>query len=128
MKALKIILSIVVMALIFGGCTYNWILEEQVIDPTDPEAPELSFSAEITPIFESKCTGCHQPGGQTPDLTAANAYSSLTSSSRYVNTSEPATSLIYTRPNPSNTDSHMKYSEAEAAKVLTWITQGAKNN
>jgi hypothetical protein len=128
MKALKIILSIVVMALIFGGCAYNFIVEEEVIDPTDPDAPELSFSAEVAPIFESKCTGCHQPGGQTPDLTAANAYSSLTSSGRYVNTSEPATSLIYTRPNPSNTDSHMKYSEAEAAKVLTWITQGAKNN
>nr|WP_319509859.1 hypothetical protein [uncultured Draconibacterium sp.] len=124
MKALKIILSIFFIGLIFGGCSYNWIVEEEVIDPTDPDAPAVSFSAEITPIF-SKCTSCHTTGNQMPDLTPANAYSSL-NSSRYINTSDPASSLIYTKPSPSG--SHVKYSEAEAALVLTWITQGAQNN
>ena len=126
MRTLKTLLSLIVLAVIMSSCTYNWIIEEEVIDPGDPDAPEISFSAEITPIFDSKCTGCHKPGGQTPDLTAANAYSSLTGSDRYVKTSAPETSLIYTKPSP--TGSHVKYSEAEAAKVLTWITQGAKNN
>lgn len=125
MRTLKSLLSLIVLAVIMSSCTYNWIVEEEVIDPGDPEAPQVSFSAEITPIFASKCTGCHQPGGQAPDLTAANAYNSL-NSSRYVNTSAPETSLIYTKPHP--TGSHVKYTEAEAAKVLTWITQGAQNN
>lgn len=128
MKAFRFLLSIVLLAFIFGGCAYNFIVEEEVIDPSDPDAPEVSFSAEVLPIFESKCTSCHQEGGQIPNLTADNAYASLTSSSRYVNTSEPEVSTIYTRPHPDNTDSHPKYSEAEAALVLTWITQGAQNN
>lgn len=125
MRTLKSLLSLIVLAIIMSSCTYNWIVEEQVIDPGDPDAPEVSFSAEITPIFASKCTGCHNTGGQNPDLTPANAYNSL-NSSRYVNTSAPETSLIYTKPSPSG--SHIKYSEAEAALVLTWITQGAQNN
>ncbi len=126
MRTLKTLLSLIVLAIIMSSCTYSWIVEEEVVDPTDPEAPDVSFTTQIAPIFSSKCTGCHNTGGQTPDLTADNAYSSLTSSSRYVNTSEPATSLIYTKPSP--TGSHVKYSEAEAALVLTWITQGAQNN
>jgi uncharacterized membrane protein len=126
MKAFRFVLSIVLLAFIFGGCAYNFIVEEDVIDPTDPDAPEVSFSAEVVPIFESKCTSCHQEGGQMPDLSAANAYASLTSTSRYVNISEPETSLIYTKASPTGT--HVQYSEAEAAVVLTWITQGAQNN
>lgn len=125
MKALKIILSLVVVALIFGSCTYNWILEEEVIDPTDPEAPEVSFASQIQPIFSAKCTACHTTGSQSPDLSSGNAYSSI-NTSRYISTSAPETSLIYTKPSP--TGSHIKYSESEAALVLTWITQGAKNN
>jgi uncharacterized membrane protein len=125
MKALKVILSIVIMGLIFGGCAYNFIVEEQVIDPSDPDAPEVSFSAQIAPIFSSKCTACHYTGNQMPDLTPDNAYNSL-NSSRYINTSAPESSLIYTKPSPTGT--HMQYTEAEAALVLTWITQGAQNN
>ena len=124
MKALKIILSIVVMGLIFGGCEYNFIVEEQAIDPGDPDAPEVLFSTQIAPIFSSKCITCHTTGSQNPDLTPANAYNSL-NSSRYINTSDPESSLIYTKPSGSHSQT---YSSAEAALVLTWITQGAQNN
>ena len=117
MKALRILFSLFVVALLFGGCTYNFIVPEEVIDPGDPDAPEISFATEVQPIFNAKCVSCHKTGGQLPDL-----------SSRYIDTNTPEASLIYTRPNPSNTGSHPKYSEAEAALVLTWITQGAKNN
>lgn len=125
MKTLKIIFSIVIMALIFGACTYDFIVEEAVIDPDDPDTPDISFSTQIAPIFASKCTACHYSGNQLPDLTSENAYSSL-NTSRYINRSEPASSLIYTKPSP--TGNHVKYTEAEAALVLTWITQGAQNN
>ena len=91
-------------------------------------APEVSFSTEIQPIFNAKCVSCHTTGGQLPDLSANNSYTSL-NTSRYTNTSSPESSLIYTHPNPATTEHEwMKYSEAEAAIVLTWITQGVKNN
>lgn len=128
MKTLKIVLSLLVMALIFSGCAYDFIVEEEVIDPTDPDAPEVSYSGDIQPIFNSKCISCHTTGGQMPDLSASNSYSSI-NNSRYISTSSPESSLIYTHPNPDTSEHNWaKYSEAEAAEVLTWITQGAKNN
>ena len=125
MRTLKTLLSLIVLAIIMSGCAYNWIVEEEVVDPSDPDAPAVSFSAQIAPIFAAKCTSCHSTGNQNPDLTSENAYSSL-NSSRYINTSSPESSLIYTKPSPSG--NHVKFSEAEAALVLTWITQGAQNN
>ena len=129
MKSLKYLFTIALIALCLAGCKYDFILPEEVpvIDPTDPDAEQISFSADIIPIFESKCTACHKAGGQLPDLSAANAFSSL-NSARYINSSTPEESLIYTKPNPDNTGSHPKYTETQAVFVLGWIQQGAKNN
>lgn len=130
MKTLKFLFTLIMVILLMSGCVYNFILPEDVLDPEDPDAPEISFAQDILPIFNSSnnCTSCHDTGGQVPDLTAANAYASL-NSSRYINTSSPDQSKIYTWSHP-DTDSHKqkKYTEAQAAKVLIWITQGAKNN
>ncbi|MFV0591304.1 MAG: hypothetical protein ACK5M7_07960 [Draconibacterium sp.] len=124
MKALKIIISTLVLALVFGGCAYNFIVPEPTVDPNDPNAAEVSFKAEILPIFTSKCVSCHTTGKQNPDLSADNAYSSI-NSSQYINQTSPESSLIYTHP----TGNHSAvYTDAEAAKVLLWINQGAQNN
>ena len=79
-------------------------------------------------ISNEKCIACHKTGGQAPDLTSANAYSQI--SSKYVKTASAETSLIYTEPAPANAAVHTwkKYSASEAALVLAWIKEGAKNN
>jgi hypothetical protein len=129
MKALKFIFLISIVAVCLGSCTYDFIVPEEVpvINPDDPNAEQISFSSAIAPIFESKCVSCHKTGGQSPDLSSGNAYSSI-SSTRYLNTSAAEESLIYTKASPDGTGSHPKYSAAEAATVLGWIQQGAKNN
>lgn len=128
MKIFKLLFALVLVTFIFSGCKYDFIVPEEVVDPDDPDVEVVSFSEDIIPIFsDNNCTACHDTGGQIPDLTAANAYSSI-NTSRYINTSSPEESNIYTRPHPSNSGSHPKYSEAEAALVLTWIKQGAENN
>jgi hypothetical protein len=103
------------------------------IDNTPAVTKTISFSADITPIFNRSCalSGCHGSGGQKPDLSQAGAYSSLIAGN-YLNKSSPSNSVVYlwltgkeavTMPiggnnNPSNIN----------ALVLAWITQGAKNN
>lgn len=113
--------------LLLNACTYDFIAEEE-LPPVDPNVDVL-FSTQIVPIFTSKCADCHKPGGTAPDLTAANAYNSIMSLN-LVNTANPASSEIYTYPDPANAGTHSwkKYSAAEAQLVLTWIQQGAKNN
>jgi hypothetical protein len=129
MKIFKFLFAILTVALLLGGCKYDFIVPEEVpiIDPEDPNAEQISFSTAIVPIFSAKCTSCHTTGKQLPDLSANKAFSSL-NSTRYINSGTPAESKIYTRPHPDNTDTHPKYSAVEAALILGWIQQGAKNN
>ncbi len=120
--------TVIMIALAVAGCKYDWIVPEEVpeIDPNDPEQA-ISFSAEILPIFTSgnNCTACHN-GSLSPDLRAENAYNSI-NTSRYINKDAPEESRIYAIPHPDGSH-YKKLTPVQAAKVLAWIQQGAKNN
>lgn len=125
MNIKSILLVLVVMvSVLAGGCKYDWILPEDMPD-IDPDVP-VSFSQQVLPIFsEQNCTACHD-GSPAPDLREANAYTSI-NNSQFINSSAPEESAIYTVPHPSG--SHpVKYSAAQAALLLAWIEQGAQNN
>ena len=104
-------------------------------DATVPQvAPEvtkdISFSGDVLPIFSSNCISCHKSGGQAPDLTSANAYSVLTAGT-LLNLSAPSSSVLYLRMAGLGGSAVMPPSGANAgnaATVLAWIKQGAKNN
>ncbi len=117
-----LLLLVVMVSVLVGGCKYDWILPEPDIDPEVP----VSFSQDILPIFSEKnCTACHD-GSPAPDLSEDNAYTSVNSAS-FLNRTTPEESSIYTEPHPDG--SHpIKYSAAQAALILAWIEQGAENN
>ncbi|SHF58559.1 hypothetical protein SAMN05444274_106278 [Mariniphaga anaerophila] len=125
---LKTLLLIVVVAMAFAGCKYDWIVPEEipVIDPDDP-SQTVSFSEDILPIFTSgnNCTACHS-GNQMPDLRAENAYTSL-NSTRYIDKTTPENSRIYNVPRPDGSH-YKKLTAAQAALLLAWIQKGAENN
>ena len=129
MKKSPIFLILILIALFLNGCKYDFILEEQS-STAPPSSGPVSFSTQISPIFSTgnKCTSCHNTGGQAPDLTPAKAYASIVPS--LVVLDNPSTSIIYTFPNPANSAVHSwkKYTSSEAALVLQWITEGAKDN
>lgn len=129
MKIVKYIFVISLIAFSLGGCKYDFIVPEEIpiIDPDDPNAVQVSFATDIQPIFNSKCIFCHDTGGQSPDLTEGNSYSSL-NSGNFIDTGNPSGSPLYQKPNPDAGGSHQKYTPVEAALVLAWIQQGAKNN
>lgn len=132
MKIIKLFLAVGVIALIFANCDYNFIVPFEVTppDPDKPDTTAISFKAEIIPIWNDGdfCTSCHTTGKTAPDLSADNAYQAI-NNSRYINKSTPEESLIYTYTHP-DTNTHMrkKYNSLQAAKILKWIQQGAKNN
>ena len=113
------------MLLATSSCQYKFIVEP-VPEPPAP-GDTISFSLDIVPIWtEQACTGCHNTGGQSPDLTPDNAYNSLMTTGM-VNTEVPADSKIYYYPLPDG-NHYKKYSTQQAADVLWWITDGAKDN
>ena len=125
MKKRTIFFVSILIALSIYCCKYDFIIPVEVPPVTEP----VSFSTQVAPIFStsSKCISCHKSGGQAPDLTAASAFASIVPN--LVNTVTPETSLIYSFPAPTTTThTWKKYTASEAAIVLAWIQQGAKNN
>ncbi len=125
MKRSHAILILFILSVAVVSCTYDFIKKPEPINPTTP----VSFATQILPIFSTDgCTGCHKPGGQSPDYTPANAYNSIISTN-VVDTTNPASSLLYTVPDPT-TSGHSwdKYTSQQAQLVLVWIQQGAQNN
>jgi hypothetical protein len=124
----KLLLNGILMAvfvIIIASCQYKFTVEPVPIPP-DPE-DTISFAQQIVPIWDvQNCISCHNTGGQNPDLTADNAYNSITTGG-FVETADPSTSIIYHYPLP--TEGHyLEYTATQALLVLTWIEQGAHNN
>jgi hypothetical protein len=124
----KIFFCFLFLFMIFGweSCIYDFVAPEQT-DTVDPTVT-INFATQIQPIFTANCILCHKTGSTSPDLTAGNAYASI-NSSKYINTSSPAQSLIYRRVVASGGFSgHATLPSSQAALLLGWIQQGAKNN
>ena len=124
MKKRNIFLILALFSLFITGCKYDFILPVPVAPVTGP----VSFASQVLPIFTTEqCTSCHKPGGQSPDYTDANAYSSIVPN--LVNLTNPDQSIIYVYPGPTtSTHSWKKFTAAEDAIILEWIKQGALNN
>ena len=124
MKKSTIFLLSLLFALFLNGCKYDFILPEEAPVITTPP----TFALEVAPIFSNanKCTSCHN-GGQAPDLRAASAYAQIVPG--LISTGTPESSVIYSYPAPATgTHAWKKYSAGEAAIILAWIKDGAKNN
>ncbi|MBC8320586.1 MAG: hypothetical protein H8E34_07680 [Bacteroidetes bacterium] len=119
------IVMVAFIMIMVASCQYKFLVEP--IIPPPPPGDTTSFSLEIVPIWVAQnCTGCHGTGGTQPDLTADNAYSSITGMG-LVNTDDPPLSRIYTHPLPDG-NHYKKYTAAQATLLLYWIEEGARNN
>ncbi|WP_295674125.1 hypothetical protein [uncultured Mucilaginibacter sp.] len=128
-KTGMVLILIACIIVTIASCTKT---DTVLIDNTQVITTTVSLSKDIQPILTKSCavSGCHS-GSQAPNLTAAAAYTSLTTGG-YVNTGTPKSSSVYlwltgkkavampagSANNPSNIN----------ALMLAWITQGAKNN
>lgn len=89
------IISIVIIFLIISvanGCYNDSFLAINEVEISD----QVSFNNDIIPIFNKDCntSGCHNTGGQKPDLSPSRAYLSLTNGN-YIDKENPENSEIY---------------------------------
>lgn len=122
----KELIQLIIFAIAVSGMLASCTYEE--ISPKKVDAPDsVKFSVNIIPIFNTSCnkSGCHSTGGIPPDLSPANAYTSLTFFG-YVDVDVPEQSIIYEKV----TTGSMKgfATDQDRALILQWIKQGALDN
>ena len=122
MRLLAFLTIGIVLALPFASCEKEYFKPL----PVDPNVP-VSFSADIEPLFISKCatSGCHN-GAVRPNLLEGKCYTSLMDGG-YVDTLAPDKSSLMVKVR-SNMPPPSGLPAPEISKVLAWITQGAKEN
>jgi hypothetical protein len=105
-----------------ASCTWEEIKPQKVTVPAT-----VTFSANIKPIFSANCakSGCHVKGVQAPDLSAANAYTSLIYYG-YVDTDFPEQSALYVKITTGTMKD--KATDVDRALILKWIQQGGLDN
>ena len=118
-KRLLIFLSPLI--LLTNACYYDIIIEEEIeVDE------EISFSADIEPIFQATCIACHNGITTNPDLTENNAFASL-SSGNYISTTDPEESTLITKINSGHPYENA-LTNSEVEKLILWMEAGAKDN
>jgi hypothetical protein len=96
---------------------YSWSFTTVATTPAG-----LSFAGDVVPAL-NVCNACHTHGWSTSTV-ASTFYNNLVSSG-YVNAASYTTSKLYTKINgghPSSTKS------ADMTKIITWMSEGSKNN
>lgn len=83
-----------------------------------------SFSADVVPVL-NLCNTCHTHGW-TPSSTATTFYTNLVNSG-YVKSATPTTSKIYVKLSGGHPPGST-VSSAQVNTILTWMTEGSKNN
>ena len=96
--------------------TYTWSFT------TVATTTGLSFAADVIPVL-GLCNNCHTHGWTTSSV-ASTYYTNLVNGG-YVNPSAPTTSKIYSMLNSGHASS---ISAADRNKILTWMSEGSKNN
>ncbi len=88
----------------------------------------VSFSADVLPILNQSCAGCHGSNGNFHLSTATDKYAEVM---KFVNTANPSNSRLLLKA--TNTISHgggmvLSTQSPEYQKILQWIQSGAPNN
>ncbi len=128
MRGIKKILlrtGLPLIILFFSGCYYD------VGPETEPIGDDviISFSGDVQPIFNKKCTACHPLLVPQLDLGAGLSFNSLYSGGFVVpNNSGQSTLFQRLTGNPTIMPPSGPLPESDVETIKKWIEQGALNN
>lgn len=110
-----------IIPLLLWNCESSQIEQEDVSDIP----AEISFEANVIPIFESSCIDCHD-GSVPPNLTQPGAYLNLIAGG-YISKENADNSYFYQKIDIGGSMAQ-HVTEKERLIIHNWIEQGAANN
>lgn len=132
MKSTRIFLLLSAFVFLYSCEKDNYFIPKET--PVDPNV-QVSFAADIQPIFDASCatSGCHDGQNDDPNLTPGNAYAGLFDTGD-IDTLVAENSKLYKRvANISGNlmpplSSGGQLPSNQVNLILLWIQQGAKDN
>ena len=118
----KLLLVIFIVGYGLASCTYH----TNDYDPLD--VPDnVSFEADIIPIFEARCNdaGCHS-GAIPPDLQREVAYKNLINGGYVTDTDVAENNILYQKIDGGSMEVYAD--DLERAYIKKWIEEGALDN
>jgi len=128
LAVIKVLPFVVIMSVLFIGCI-DFGNGKKPLQPVAP-APAPTWSADVSPLFNKRCTPCHISQSQAG--LNLSTYQSATSNERIIKPGSPDNSDLVKRIEGSIQPS-MPYDgtslSAEQIKLIRdWIADGAQNN
>jgi len=116
------------VSLFMTSCYYDAHLELPPDDNGGVVPEDVSFAADIQPLFTAKCTSCHDGNIANPDLRAGSAYNNIVP--QHVVASNAESSNLFNKLPGNNhpIDAGFSLSADEIALIKAWIDEGAENN
>ena len=117
----KLLLTIAVVGFGLASCTYH-------TNDYEPVPDNLSFDADIVPIFEASCnaSGCHS-GAVPPNLEREVAYNELIDGGYITDVSVAENNLLYQKIDIGGSMEQFA-TDVDRAYIKKWIEEGALNN
>lgn len=112
------------LIIIFGGLLMNSCYYDELVERPVPEIPEgevVEYANDIQPIWNNKCTACHNASNPL-DLRVGVSYNNLVP--EYVIAGNADNSPLYIKLQTG----HGNSSTDERSLIKGWINQGAENN
>jgi hypothetical protein len=119
-KYIKLFSGLMICIFISYGCEKEYITPK-VTTPINPEQ-KITFNADILPIINAKCKGCH--GSSNPLNLQTNPYQNIIAGG-YLNTSDPPSSKIYKEISDATENHPGGTYPSDAELFLAWIQKGA---
>jgi len=121
----KILSALTILGIVFT-LTFLSSCEKAYLVPEEQGIENVSYSNDMQPFFDAKCTNCHNGSGIPLNLTSPGSFDAL-NNGNYIDTDNPANSELYTKIMPGESMSEFA-SPTEREMTLVWIEEGANNN
>ena len=128
MKNIIQTLIIISLGLLLNGCYYDAYIELPPDDTGGPIITDVSFAADIQPLFTAKCASCHNGNTANPDLSAGSAYNNIVPQHVVAGNAESSNLFNKLPGNNHPINTGFSLSADEIALVKAWIDEGAENN
>lgn len=121
-SSMKVVLTCCFLGIFLSSCHYN--NEEELYPVNECPTTDMSFAADVLPVFDSNCNGCHSTANGFGGIVLDN-YQSVKAT---VDNGRLFGAINHDAGFSPMPQGNPKLSDCTISKIEAWINDGAQNN